>query len=437
METHKASVSENTYPIPLSIVTFNSYYIRDPQGKELAMYKSYTVDGMDIYGPQLEQLNIYGTDHIGYRFIDQDARDLYPVVGRTLQHTNYFIKNHLGNNLRVISDRKISVYHNSILDHTEAEEIVSSDYYAFGTQMRSVSAPYGIHWNQRYGFNGKEISHSTNDQTNYDYGFRIYNAGIGRFLSVDPLTAKYPSQTPYLFAGNNPIYYKDIKGMYKVPADKLAEYRNTYPMIMKYLETQIENDISNSTKIINGYKTVNPNLSTQTIVNNSKWDHGHIITFVEEPGQWPRAAKTVGGFHPRETNSIQLNSGYALAVEHTLASDATDAEKQVAFTRFYMTLLHESAHVFDQWGTSTKGRDGITDLYKMKQYYAGEIGDKFDEIVYGNENYRPYTDPAIDIKDPILGITSEKYQPGTTEGIIKEAQKTEEGKKTLPTVPRK
>jgi hypothetical protein len=30
-----------------------------------------------------------------------------------------------------------------------------------------------------------------------------------------------------------------------------------------------------------------------------------------------------------------------------LASDASDEEKLVAFSRMYMTLLHESAHVYD------------------------------------------------------------------------------------------
>ena len=34
-------------------------------------------------------------------------------------------------------------------------------------------------------------------QTVYDYGFRIYNPSIARFLSVDPLTRSYPMLTPY------------------------------------------------------------------------------------------------------------------------------------------------------------------------------------------------------------------------------------------------
>ena len=46
----------------------------------------------------------------------------------------------------------------------------------------------------RFGFNGKEKDNNGElGLTNYDYGFRIYNPGLGRFLSVDPLTKSYPS----------------------------------------------------------------------------------------------------------------------------------------------------------------------------------------------------------------------------------------------------
>lgn len=47
----------------------------------------------------------------------------------------------------------------------------------------------------------------------YDYGFRIYNPAIAKFLSVDPLTASYPELTPYQFASNTPIMFIDIDGL--------------------------------------------------------------------------------------------------------------------------------------------------------------------------------------------------------------------------------
>lgn len=64
----------------------------------------------------------------------------------------------------------------------------------------------------RYGFNGKEKDGDI-DGNNYDYGFRIYNPGLVRFLSVDPLQKKYPELTPYQFASNCPIGAVDLDGL--------------------------------------------------------------------------------------------------------------------------------------------------------------------------------------------------------------------------------
>jgi RHS repeat-associated protein len=66
----------------------------------------------------------------------------------------------------------------------------------------------------RYGFNGKEMDNEVSGTGNsYDYGFRIYNPRIAKFLSVDPLTRKYPFYSPYHFAGNTPILSTDIDGL--------------------------------------------------------------------------------------------------------------------------------------------------------------------------------------------------------------------------------
>src|SRR5690606_14185867 len=62
----------------------------------------------------------------------------------------------------------------------------------------------------RYGFNGNENDNETGTQ---HYGFRIYNPGLGRFLSVDPLAGSYPELSTYQFAGNTPVQAIDIDGL--------------------------------------------------------------------------------------------------------------------------------------------------------------------------------------------------------------------------------
>jgi RHS repeat-associated protein len=47
----------------------------------------------------------------------------------------------------------------------------------------------------------------------YDYGQRMYDPRLGRFMSVDPIEGKYPMLSPYQFASDNPIADVDIDGL--------------------------------------------------------------------------------------------------------------------------------------------------------------------------------------------------------------------------------
>ena len=79
----------------------------------------------------------------------------------------------------------------------------------------------------RFGFNGKESDKETYGDGNiYDYGFRIYNPRLGKFLSVDPLFKEYVWYTPYQFAGNKPIIAIDIDGREDSIVITLQYYKN-------------------------------------------------------------------------------------------------------------------------------------------------------------------------------------------------------------------
>ena len=67
--------------------------------------------------------------------------------------------------------------------------------------------------NYRFGFNGKENDNDVKGFGNQqDYGLRIYDPRLGRFLSIDPLVNKFPYFTPYQYAGNTPIRATDLDG---------------------------------------------------------------------------------------------------------------------------------------------------------------------------------------------------------------------------------
>ncbi|MEO1053058.1 MAG: RHS repeat-associated core domain-containing protein [Bacteroidota bacterium] len=87
-------------------------------------------------------------------------------------------------------------------------EVFFDDFRIDHTTNRVLQQPIAY----RYGYNGKERDGSFG-LTNYDYGFRIYNPALGKFLSVDPLTRDYAFYTPYQFAGNKPISSIDLDGL--------------------------------------------------------------------------------------------------------------------------------------------------------------------------------------------------------------------------------
>jgi RHS repeat-associated protein len=124
------------------------------------------------------------------------------------------VKQSLGNVLVTIGDRRIP-RDGTIVDNTaefyDATVLSANDYYQFGMELPGRT--FAVSSGYRYGFNGKEKDPSEfGSLTHYDYGFRIYNPAIGKFLSVDPLKKEYPWYTPYQFAVNMPILCYDVDG---------------------------------------------------------------------------------------------------------------------------------------------------------------------------------------------------------------------------------
>jgi RHS repeat-associated protein len=89
----------------------------------------------------------------------------------------------------------------------------AGDYYPFGMGM--MDRKYALK-GYRYGFNGKENDNEVKGEGNeQDYGMRVYDPRVGRFLSVDPLTREYPWNSTYAFAENDVVRSVDLDGAEK------------------------------------------------------------------------------------------------------------------------------------------------------------------------------------------------------------------------------
>ncbi len=81
----------------------------------------------------------------------------------------------------------------------------------------------------RYGFNGMEKDDEVTNQegTSYDFGARIYNPRVGRWLSGDPHEARYPSLSTYSAFADNPIIFNDPDGRDIIYFDINGNYKYT------------------------------------------------------------------------------------------------------------------------------------------------------------------------------------------------------------------
>ncbi|HMQ97290.1 MAG TPA: RHS repeat-associated core domain-containing protein, partial [Candidatus Nanoperiomorbaceae bacterium] len=93
----------------------------------------------------------------------------------------------------------------------EAEVISAQGYEPFGSLLpgRNYSSD-----SYRFGFGGMPKDDEVHGAagTSYDFGERLYDPRLGRWLSLDPLSAKYPNLSPYAYVENSPIYLRDLDG---------------------------------------------------------------------------------------------------------------------------------------------------------------------------------------------------------------------------------
>ena len=135
----------------------------------------------------------------------------YPgaIFTRQLDKKEYELKDHLGNVRVVVSDLK----------GKEVTGIIArvksvNNYYAFGMLEEGMSGSSGGY---RYGYNGKEMDNELKGEGNsVDYGARMYDPRLGRFMSRDPLFRNYPDISAYIYANNTPIVAIDNNGEYPI-----------------------------------------------------------------------------------------------------------------------------------------------------------------------------------------------------------------------------
>lgn len=227
---YDASGNRISKVVKVGSITTNTIYVRDASGNIMAVY---TKDAAVNSGSLTQtEISMYGSSRLGVWNPNRNVATLAAIDYAAYSSTfirgckGFELTNHLGNVLVTVSDKRVGindgtyngagVKQNATLDNFSdyfvAEVVTANDYYPGGMQMPGRKFTQA-NSSYRYGFNGKENDNEVKGEGNQqDYGMRIYDPRLVKFLSVDPLTKTFPFYTPYQFSGNSPIKFIDLDG---------------------------------------------------------------------------------------------------------------------------------------------------------------------------------------------------------------------------------
>ncbi len=132
-------------------------------------------------------------------YLRKDMKSAYNDGTEVETDQDFYHSDHLGSSSFITNINGAAVQH--------------LQYLPFGETF--VDQRHDSPYNTPYKFSGKE----KDDETQYSYfGARYYDSDLSVWLSVDHLCAKYPSMSPYMYCGGNPINYIDPNGKFKTKA---------------------------------------------------------------------------------------------------------------------------------------------------------------------------------------------------------------------------
>ncbi len=286
------------------------------------------------------------------------------LYARNIGDKKYEETDHLGNVRFVFTDRKLSTLYAGIPGNFKTDSVSYMDYYPFGMMMQNRS-----HSPTEYlfGYNGKEkIDEITNNTGSHlDFGARIYDSRVGRWLSLDPLAIKYPSLTPYNFVGNMPIIAIDPNGEeIWIVVNKKVDGKSQTIEKLQYKNGKLYNEDGKVVRRASEYAR-----TVQYQLNQLKQDDGDakdIITeletndFENEITNYDEDASKDGSYNQTRDNPSFFQ--YLLSDKHNATiqydpydtNDPKSEESQKKTRNPRAGLIHELTHMFDR----NKGNTG-------------------------------------------------------------------------------
>ncbi|MFM6933803.1 MAG: hypothetical protein ACKOXP_00015 [Flavobacteriales bacterium] len=214
-------IAKHVYNNQTGLLERSTYYVLDVSGNVMSVYERVIDNTAQTITFEQTEKYIYGSSRLGV--LNSDINLLgsagtapynQTIFSHQIGKRNYFLENHLGNVISVISDKVIPHSSNgTTVDYYMADILQSTDYSAFHAPL-SGRTLYKTNNTLDYRFGGSNGQEKTNEVSgngnHYSAEFWEYDPRLGRRWNIDPVVKEHRS--PYDVFSNNPIIMVDPNG---------------------------------------------------------------------------------------------------------------------------------------------------------------------------------------------------------------------------------
>jgi RHS repeat-associated protein len=276
----------------------------------------------------------------------------------------YQYKDHLGNVRLSYSDT------NGDGQIAAATEILEeNNYYPFGLKHKGYNNNPVT--NHPYQYNGKELNEELGLDW-YDYGWRNYDAALGRWFGIDNLAEQYYDLSTYTYCTNNPVRFIDIDG--NEFTDAAWEWVNGLISDINKRQNNNNKKIAEKQAMLDAgglndrkVKSLNRQIKRLNNTNNElEATRGEIATLAASDQVYNVTVSDV-------FSDSEYSKGAAIYNQSTSAVDIvlpSDAKNNI----FAHELKH--AHQFETGEISLSSHDGTYDVLEVNSYLAYDQADE-------------------------------------------------------------